>query len=268
MRRRWFVSGRDGFGLGLDKGLRFGGLGLGWRVGLEHALDFGGVQMVAVEQEEGGLPALFASEEKAQAAAAFFERFEFVIRQGEAFAHPQEMDGRWGVADAAGEAEIFGAAAGEEVRVVAGHRADGCQDVIQVFCQRNGEEVVQIRDLVADGDLGEAGCYGEVFEGDAQAPVGDEDVAGGFYDIVSSGAFAGGWGGACLARRDLGTHEAGWDVFHGGRVGFFSVLWQGVCCAGVVVGVLASGLCGRLRQFCVVIIEDSDLRHHRGHRLQ
>ena len=127
-------------------GRRFGQGG----VGLEHALDFGCVEVVAVEQEESGFPAIFAGEQEAEGAAAEFEGFEFVLGQGEAFAQPEEVHGRGDVADAAGEAEVFGAAAGEEVRVVAGDGGHGFEDFVQVVGERDGEEVVDVRDLVTD----------------------------------------------------------------------------------------------------------------------
>ena len=70
------------------------------------------------------------------------------------------MDRRGGLEGAAGEAEVFGAAAGLEVRGVVGDGADGGEDVVEVFGQGQGEEVVQVIDVAADGGGGEAGGGG------------------------------------------------------------------------------------------------------------
>jgi hypothetical protein len=183
--------------------------------------------MVAVQEEEGRFPVL-AGEHEAQRAAPGFQRFEFIIRQREAFAHPEEVRGRGDVADAAGDTKIFRAAAGEEVRVMAGDRGDGGEDFIQVPGQDEGEEVVHVRDLIADGDLGEAGGNGEFPQGDAGSAVGDENGAGGFQDVVAPLAFPRCGGGTAWAGLCLGTHEAGWDGLHGRRLGLFSEIGQQV----------------------------------------
>ena len=152
---------------------------------------------------------------------------------------------KWGerAGGAAGDAEVFGAAADEEIGAIAGDSGDGGEDFVKVFGQGQREEVVQVGDLVADGDLCEADGDCELFEGDAGAAVGGEDAPGGVQDVGAAGAvsFGGGGGGwrrlgpgRAFGGRGWGSWAAGW--------GFFSVLWQGESCWGVLVGVLASGL--------------------------
>ena len=126
------------------------------------------------------------------------------------------MNRRWDVEEAAGDAEVFGAAAGLEVRVGVLDCADGGEDRVQVFGQGQGEEVVEVGDLVADGARGEAGGGGEVPQCDADAAVGGEDAGGGFQDVGTALAIPLGGAGAAWAGFGLVAHEAGWDGVHGG----------------------------------------------------
>ncbi len=124
------------------------------------------------------------------------------------------MSRRGDVANAAGDAEVFGAAAGLEVRAGVGGRRLWRPGWCRGVWPGLGEEVVEVEDLVADGAVEEAGRVGEVSWCDAEAAVGGEDEGGGVEDGGAALAIALSGAGARGARLDLGAHAAGWDGGH------------------------------------------------------
>ncbi len=126
-----------------------------------RAVEHGGIE----ESAHGlGIP---AADHVGNHVALHFDRFPFVRREGEALFDEQEMQGRGRVVHAAGGVEVGGAAGGEQAGRAARNGADRGQDAIEVFFQDEAEEMVQVPEQAADGELGDAGGVGELGDGDA-----------------------------------------------------------------------------------------------------
>ncbi len=205
----WF-----GAGFGRVERAGFAGAGGGFAGG-EHRLDRGEIEGGAIEEGEGFLPRV-ATEEGAEQGALALERVEQIRGQGEAVAAEEEVQRGGDVHDAAGDAEIFGAAAGALIGGGDGDAADGVQEGIEVAGEDELEEVIHIRDEAADGALGEAGRIAQFADGDAVAAMGDEDALAGFEEVGVAGAIPGRIGRAGPAIFHLVAEEARWDGGHGG----------------------------------------------------
>ncbi len=180
---------------------------------------FRAIERGGIEEGEHGL-GILAADHVGDHVALHFERFPFVRREGEALFDEQEMQGRGRVVHAAGGVEVGGAAGGEQAGRAARNGADRGQDAIEVFFQNEAEEVVQVPEQAADGELGDAGGVGELGDGDAITAEGDEVVFGRFEHVGASRGFPWGWGGPGAGGFRVGAEEAGGDdCGHGSRVG-------------------------------------------------
>jgi hypothetical protein len=196
------------------EGAGFADAGGGFAGG-EHRLDRREIEGGAIEEGEGFLPRL-PTQEGAEQSALALQRAEQIRRQGEAIAAEEEVQRGGDVHDAAGDAEIFGAAAGALIGGGDGDAADGVQDGIEVAGEDELEEVIHIRDEAADGVLGEAGRIAQFADGDAVAAMGDEDALARFEEVGVAGAIPGRIGRAGPAIFHLVAEEARWNGCHGG----------------------------------------------------